>query len=66
MIGIVATKVLPSPVFISAIKPWYKAIPPIICESKCLKPNVLFETSRVMAQIKKISSSFSALYSFLK
>ena len=34
----VATRVLPSPVRISAILPSWRQIPPIICTSKCLMP----------------------------
>ena len=38
--GKVATRVLPSPVFISEIFPSAKEMPPKSCESKCLSPKV--------------------------
>ena len=48
-VGRVATKVLPSPVFISEIFPSARAIPPSIWLSKCLKPRVLFDASLTAA-----------------
>jgi len=47
--GRVATSVFPSPVFISAIFPSERAIPPSICESKCLKPILLTPASLTAA-----------------
>ena len=43
--GKVATNVLPSPVFISAILPWCKTIPPSNCTLKCFIPSTLLEAS---------------------
>ena len=47
--GSVATSVFPSPVFISAIFPSCRTIPPISCTSKCRIPSVRRPTSRVSA-----------------
>ena len=58
--GNVATRVFPSPVFISAIFPLCRIIPPIIWTSKCLWPKVLFAASRTEAKASgRISSKLS-------
>ena len=59
--GRVATKVFPSPVFISAIFPSASEIPPSSCESKCLKPIVLFEASLTAANAKGSMAYISLL-----
>lgn len=53
----VATKVFPSPVFISAIFPWCSTTPPITCTSKGLSPSVLRAASRTTAKASGSSSS---------
>src|SRR5918995_739221 len=57
---IVAASVLPSPVFISAIFPSCKTMPPMICSSKGRIPRVRRETSRTTA---KASGSRSSMVS---
>ena len=55
----VIVKVLPSPVFISAILPSCKTTPPIIWTSKCLSFRVRLEASLTNAKASgKISSNF--------
>ena len=49
MRGSVATSVLPSPVFISAILPWWSTMPPTNWQSKCLMPSTLRDASRTVA-----------------
>src|SRR5919112_2067278 len=56
----VAASVLPSPVFISAIFPSCKTMPPMICSSKGRIPRVRLETSRKTA---KASGSRSSMVS---
>src|SRR5215210_7016193 len=56
----VAASVLPSPVFISAIFPSCKTMPPMICSSKGRIPSVRRETSRTAA---KASGSRSSMVS---
>src|SRR5918998_1253105 len=56
--GMVAARVLPSPVFISAILPSCKTIPPITCTSKGRISKVRLDTSRTTAKAScRISSS---------
>src|SRR5215207_6487255 len=56
----VAARVLPSPVFISAILPSCKTIPPITCTSKGRMPKVRLDASRTTAKASgKMSSSLS-------
>ncbi|MNV75208.1 hypothetical protein D3C71_1684850 [compost metagenome] len=58
--GNVPTSVLPSPVFISEIRPSCRAIPPINCTSKCRIPSVRLEASRTVANASgRISSRVS-------
>src|SRR5918992_300255 len=53
----VAASVLPSPVFISAILPSCKAIPPMTCTSKGRIPNVRLDVSRTTANASGRMSS---------
>src|SRR3954468_4905988 len=53
----VATKVLPSPVFISAMSPSWRTMPPISCTSKRRTPIVRLKASRTAAKLSKRSSS---------
>src|SRR5215210_3257066 len=53
----VAASVLPSPVFISAIFPSCKTMPPMICSSKGRIPSVRLETSRTTAKASGSKSS---------
>ena len=55
--GSVATSVFPSPVRISAMRPWCKVMPPIIWTSKCRMPSVRFDTSRTAANASGRRSS---------
>jgi hypothetical protein len=55
-IGSVAVRVLPSPVFISAIEPSCSTMPPISWTSKWRCPSVRLATSRVIAKDSKSSS----------
>src|SRR5215208_5826394 len=56
----VAARVLPSPVFISAILPSCKTIPPITCTSKGRMPKVRLDASRTTAKASgKMSSRVS-------
>ncbi|MBT9170331.1 MAG: hypothetical protein DDT18_00672 [Actinobacteria bacterium] len=55
--GRVATRVFPSPVFISAIFPSWRTIPPRICTSKWRMFRVLLATSRTTAKVSYIRSS---------
>ena len=61
--GRVAARVLPSPVFISAILPSCKTIPPISWTSKCLIFNVLFEASLTTANASGSMSSIVFCFS---
>ena len=55
-----ATKVLPSPVLISAILPWWTTIPPISWTLKCFIPKTLHEASLQTANASgNISSKVS-------
>src|SRR5687767_1283221 len=58
--GSVATSVLPSPVFISAILPLCSTMPPSICTSKWRMRNVRLEASRTTAKASGSSSSSGA------
>ena len=61
----VATRVFPSPVFISAIIPLCRIIPPISWTSKCLSCIVLIDASRTTAKASgKISSNEEPLFIF--
>ena len=53
----VAASVLPSPVFISAIFPSCKTMPPMTCSSKGRIPRVRLETSRTTAKASGNRSS---------
>src|ERR671910_2964211 len=53
----VAASVLPSPVFISAIFPSCKTMPPMTCSSKGRIPSVRLETSRTTAKASESTSS---------
>ena len=55
--GSVATSVLPSPVFISAILPLCSTMPPSICTSKWRMRSVRLEASRTTANASGSSSS---------
>ena len=56
-IGSVATRVFPSPVFISAILPSCRTIPPTSCTSKCRMFNTLELASLVIAKESAKTSS---------
>ena len=65
----VGTKVLPSPVFISAILPWWSTAPPISWTSKWRIPSVRFIASRLIANTSGNASSSAAWmrsFSFLR
>src|SRR6185503_1689166 len=55
--GSVATSVLPSPVFISAILPRWRTMPPISCTSKCRMFSVRRPASRTTAKASGSTSS---------
>src|SRR3954468_20824330 len=55
--GSVAVRVLPSPVFISAIEPAWRTMPPIIWTSKWRMPSVRREVSRTTAKVSASRSS---------
>ena len=55
-----ATSVLPSPVFISAILPWCSTMPPMSCTSKWRWPSVRLAASRTVAKAGTSRSSRSA------
>src|SRR5436309_2468622 len=58
--GRVEVSVLPSPVAISAMRPWWRTMPPIICTSKCRWPSVRRAASRTTANASgRMSSSVS-------
>ena len=55
-----ATSVLPSPVFISAMLPWCKKMPPISCTSKARRPKARLAPSRQFANASgRIASNVS-------
>ena len=58
--GRVATRVLPSPVFISAMRPLCRIMPPINCTSKCRMFKLRRDISRQTAKASgRMSSSVS-------
>src|ERR1700744_4335579 len=64
--GNVATRVLPSPVFISAILPECRTMPPIICTSKWRMPTARLPASRTTAKASGSSSSSASVSAALR